>query len=236
MILYVNGDSHTAAAEAVTPYAFAKDDDSCAYMGDLPHPDNLAVSWGKLLSDVIKATFKCDAISGASNDRILRTTRQFLDQPRTNHQKLFVVIQWSTWERSEWEIDGKLYQINASGQDWVPESHQQAYREWVLNLDQEQCKKQAHETIWNFHVELQDLAIPHVFFNGDHNFWTIPLDQQRDWGASYINPYNPVFGYSKWLIRHGFQTVSPKSYHFGQDAHAAWSQFVLKWLITNKMI
>ena len=26
MILYVNGDSHTAAAEAVNPYAFAEDD------------------------------------------------------------------------------------------------------------------------------------------------------------------------------------------------------------------
>ena len=44
MILYVNGDSHTAGAEAVNPYAFAEDDPNLTHLGRLPHPDNLAVS------------------------------------------------------------------------------------------------------------------------------------------------------------------------------------------------
>ena len=46
-MLYVNGDSHTAAAEAVNPHAFAEDDPALCYLGRSPHPANLAVSGGK---------------------------------------------------------------------------------------------------------------------------------------------------------------------------------------------
>jgi len=41
MILYVNGDSHTAGAEAVNSHAFADDDPAYKHLGRLPHPDNL---------------------------------------------------------------------------------------------------------------------------------------------------------------------------------------------------
>ena len=47
MILYVNGDSHTAAAEAVNPHAFAMDDGQLFYMGRAPHPENFA--WSNFL-------------------------------------------------------------------------------------------------------------------------------------------------------------------------------------------
>jgi hypothetical protein len=67
MILYVNGDSHTAAAEAVNQHAFAEDDGQYFYMGRAPHPNNLAVSWGKLLSLSLQVGFKCDAESASSN-------------------------------------------------------------------------------------------------------------------------------------------------------------------------
>ena len=41
MILYTNGDSHTAAAECVNNHAFAQDDQKYFMMGRAPHPDNL---------------------------------------------------------------------------------------------------------------------------------------------------------------------------------------------------
>ena len=44
MILYANGCSHTAAAEAVIPAAFA-DDDGKHGIDRRPHPVNLAASW-----------------------------------------------------------------------------------------------------------------------------------------------------------------------------------------------
>ena len=78
MILYVNGDSHTAGAEAVNAYAFAEDDPKLYYLGRLPHPENLQVTWGKLLSLALNAGFQCDAESASSNARILRTTRAWI--------------------------------------------------------------------------------------------------------------------------------------------------------------
>ena len=78
MILYANGDSHTAAAEAVNPYAFAEDDGQYFYMGRVAHPDNLTVSWGKLLSLSLRSGFHCAAESASSNARIIRTTREWL--------------------------------------------------------------------------------------------------------------------------------------------------------------
>ena len=51
MILYTNGDSHTAAAECVNNHAFAEDDNQYWMMGRAPHPDNLAHSFSKLLSN-----------------------------------------------------------------------------------------------------------------------------------------------------------------------------------------
>ena len=97
MILYVNGDSHTAGAEAANPHAFANDDPRYNYLGRLPHPDNLLVSFGNILAKNLSAELYCDAESASSNDRIIRTTRHYL---RTNQPDL-IVIGWSTWEREE---------------------------------------------------------------------------------------------------------------------------------------
>ena len=86
MILYVNGDSHAAAAEAVNAHAFAEDDPALFYLGRAPHPKNLAVSWGKVLSLALRSGFRCDAESASSNSRIIRTTREWLmsDSATTN--------------------------------------------------------------------------------------------------------------------------------------------------------
>jgi len=128
VILYVNGDSHTAAAEAVNAHAFAEDDPFLNYLGRLPHPANLAVSWGNRLSNNLRAGFHCDAESAASNARIIRTTQDWIrDYPATIHE-ILIIIQWSTWERTEWLINNKWYQINASGTDQIPDEYQQQYK------------------------------------------------------------------------------------------------------------
>ena len=169
MILYVNGDSHTAAAEAVNPYAFAEDDGQYFYMGRVAHPDNLSASWGKLLSLTLRAGFHCAAESASSNVRIIRTTREWLAS-RTSNNDVLVIIQWSTWEREEWLIDGTYYQINASGVDDIPASHQQQYKEYIAHIDWQKCTEQAHEEIWKFHQELEKKKIKHIFFNGNNDF------------------------------------------------------------------
>jgi hypothetical protein len=137
MILYVNGDSHTAGAEAVNSHAFAEDDPALFYLGRAPHPDNLAVTWGKTLSLALRSGFRCDAESASSNARILRTTREWLAGGGAGHPDQLVIIQWSTWEREEWLYNNTYYQVGASGMDHVPQELQEKYRNFVIETDWE---------------------------------------------------------------------------------------------------
>lgn len=234
MILYVNGDSHAAAAEAVNQHAFAEDDPALFYMGRAPHPANLAVSWARLLSEKLKATLVCQAESASSNDRIIRTTRDWIARHEKDWHRTLVIISWSTWERQEWLIDGTYYQINASGVDHVPESHQQLYKEFVASVDWNTVTKNAHKDIWQFHCELLDLGIKHIFFNGNNDFSKI--DDRQNWKENYIGPYHADCTYDQQLQQEGFQTVSPGSWHYGADAHRWWSKMLLNYITRHNMI
>lgn len=236
MKLYVNGDSHTAAAEAVNQHAFAEDDQRFIHMGRAPHPENSAVSWARQLGDVLKATVHNDAESASSNDRIMRTTRDWLRENRRWWPETLVVIQWSTWERAEWLIDGTWYQINASGQDHVPEHRRKEYRNWITQIDWGVCTQRWHGEIWRLHQWMSQHGIRHVFFNGNNHFGQIPSDQRHDWGRNYIGAYDAAQTYDQWLKSNGFRTVSPESWHFGRDAHAAWANFMLQYVIDNQFM
>ena len=234
MILYVNGDSHTAAAEAVNMYKVASDDSKYFYMGEVPHPDNLSVSWGQILSDSLKTTFHCHAQAGCSNDRIMRTTQDFLTKFEHEKTNLLIVIQWSTWERQEWLIDGKYYQVGSPGFDNVPESHQQKYKKFISNINLKALTESAHNKIWALHEQLEQLQIPHIFFNGNNDFSEI--GNRKDWGNSYIGPYDKNKTYDAVLKAAGYKTISPESWHFGPDAHRHWAKHMLQCIIANKFI
>ena len=234
MILYVNGDSHTAGAEAVNAHAFAEDDPKLYYLGRLPHPENLQVTWGKLLSLALNAGFQCEAESASSNARILRTTRAWLAQQKNNLQDILVVIQWSTWEREEWEYNSVTYQVNGSGVDQVPQEAQERYRNYIIGLDWRAKTQQAHSDIWEFHQELVAQGIPHIFFNGNNDFSSVT--DQKDWRLNYIGPYDPASTYHAQLQAAGIQTVMPDSYHYGRDGHSWWFKYMLKYLMSNKFV
>jgi hypothetical protein len=233
VILYVNGDSHTAAAEAVNNHAFAMDDDNLFYLGRASHPANLAVSWGRLLADTLRASFHCEAESASSNSRIMRTTREWLTST-TYNQDLFLIIQWSTWEREEWLHNGVYYQVNGSGIDSVPEELQDRYKEFVANIDWRAKTLQAHKDIWAFHEELESQDVKHIFFNGNNDFG--PLTERHDWGTSYIDPYDPKRTFNYLIQDQGIQTVAPNSWHFGKDGHSYFHRFMLQYIINNKLI
>ncbi len=219
MILYVNGDSHSAGAEAVNNYCFAEDDPFYHALGRIPHPDNERVSYGCNIANELFAILHCDAESASSNARILRTTRDYLSTNKPDA----VIIGWSTWEREEWFHDNMYWQVNAGGvgHDW-PEQIKSRYQEYIANLDWATATKNAHKEIFEFHTELADLKIPHLFFNTYNNFSSQPI---KDWHGSYIDPYDPDMTYWKWLTNLGFE--SNPSYHFRADAHRKWAEFLL---------
>ena len=222
MILYVNGDSHSAGAEAVNSYSFAQDDSLYWNMDREPHPDNLRVSYGCELANMLGAILQCDAESASSNDRIIRTTYTALDIVKPE----LVIIGWSTWEREEWWHEGteQYWQVNAGGigEDW-PEEIKDQYRGYILNINYDHAVRNAHEKIHQLHRYLGHNKIPHIFFN---TFEPFTKTLKFEWGNSYIHPYNPEYTYYNWLKQQGFETVRPGSYHFGPDAHTAWAEFL----------
>jgi hypothetical protein len=219
MIIYVNGDSHSAGAEAVNDYCFAEDDPFYHALGRIPHPDNEKASYGCNIANELFAILHCDAESASSNSRIIRTTKKYLETITPD----FVIIGWSTWEREEWLHDGVYWQINAGGvgHDW-PDPIKQQYQDYVVNLNWNERTKLAHQQIHAFHSELLDFGIPHLFFNTYNDFHT---EQPTDWHDSYVDPYDPNMTYWKWLTDQGFQSNS--SYHFRADAHRKWADFLL---------
>lgn len=227
MNLYINGDSHTAAAEAVVPHAFAEDDFELYDLGRQPHPANFAVSWARQLSTLMGARLHCDAESASSNARILRTTRAWLEKNIPD----LLIIQWSTWEREEWLHEGVYYQVNASGQDQVPSELQERYRQYVIDTDWPTKTLQAHDQIWALHLELDQKRIPHVFFNGNNNFSRVT--NRQNWRANYIAPYDPSQTFDSLLRQNGHEPRH-NSWHFGKDAHSFFAQFMLQYCIDHQ--
>jgi hypothetical protein len=219
LILYVNGDSHSAAAEAAVPYCFAQDDSLYHALGRIPHPANERVSYGCNIANRLFAIYHTDAESASSNARIIRTTKQYI---QNEGQPDAIIIGWSTWEREEWLHDNVYWQVNAGGvgDDW-PEEIKERYKDYILTLDWAKAEAQAHRAIHQLHTELMDLRIPHLFFNTFNHFNLDPAD----WHNSYLDPYDPKKTYWQWLTDAGFK--SNQSYHFGVSAHEKWAEYLL---------
>jgi hypothetical protein len=239
VILYVNGDSHSAAAEAVNPAAFLKDSPNSwkidfknvnhpYWMEEYewsPHPENLEVSYGNLLAKKLGAELHCHARSAASNTRIIRTTKEYLTKFRPD----LIIIGWAGWEREEWfnPDDNLYYQVNASGADSVPEKWKDRYKNFITDIDWIKCSQYWHNEVWQFHNELLTLKIPHLFFNCHSTFyWLSFLDDHKeyDWGNHYIEPYTK-FNYVDYLSSYNYRTAN--NLHFGPDGHAKWAEFLL---------
>ncbi len=233
MILYTNGCSHTAAAEAVVPDCFAVDDGKNG-IDRRPHPTNLAASWCSHVARDLGADLVCDAESGGSNPRIIRTTRDRIQRNQHRLDQTLMIIQWTTWEREEWLHNGTWYQVNASGIDWVPAELRDRYKQFVAAVDWQQDTVQAHQAIWNFHCELADQNINHVFFSGHSTFSDVA--EKQHWGRNYMDPYARSGSYHNWLVENGGSYAHPKSDHFDARSHRLWAEHVLQYLHQNDFL
>ena len=218
MILYVNGDSHAAAAQAVNRFSFANDDINHIALGRKPHPDNLRMSWGMRLSKLLGLGLKCDAESGSSNARILRTTRDFVnDLPSLGNPYTVIVIGWSTWERKEfWHADSREWLQFAAG-GMFKGIHEDLYKKYILDLDYDKDEAQCHSDIYDLHIELKQKNIPHLFFNA---MWHFRSNLDLDWHGNYLEPYDPDWSYMEWAFQNKF---GERNQHYGPDAHRLWA-------------
>lgn len=86
--LYVNGDSHSQ-------YCYPT------------HTKLLTAT--ELLATKFQLEYKNQALAGGSNQRIIRTTLEYL--PNLDPGSTIIVIGWSSFERTEWYYQDKWHQI-----------------------------------------------------------------------------------------------------------------------------
>jgi hypothetical protein len=199
MILYVNGDSHSLGINLETKDTYAA-----------------RVSHALELELINHATI------GASNQRILRTTHEYLE----NNTSDLIIIGWSTWEREEWQDADRYYDVNSSGSDHLPKYLQEKYKIWVTQQDADTMDAKSrmwHEKIYQLHTDLCLRQIPHVFFNCMYNFFSIK--QPLDWKNCYIGPYENERSFYWYLCNQGYKTDT--WYHHGAQAHGAWADLLL---------
>ena len=239
MILYINGDSHAAGAEAGSPHGWAEDDGRFWGQGRHPHPDNEKVSFGAVLSDLLGCRRINQSQAGGSNPRIIRTTTRWVESNPDLLANTFMLIQWSTWEREEWFHDGIWQQVNASGVDHVPPELEQRYRQYIKDIDYHACTRQSHNNIWQFHQYLNSKGIRHLFFNGNSTFSDLAVQMVpdcRDWNNCYIGPYTRELSYNSVLLANGFPHVTSKNGHFGKTAHCFWGKYLLQYIKQHQLL
>ena len=215
-MIYVNGDSHSAGADIIPGVCFAQDDPRYLAYGRRAHPEAVLQTYGYCIAQAMNQGFFCEAESASSNDRILRTTKHYIENTKDKKSIGFIIIGWTSWEREEWRHGKDYIQITASGTDSVPESMEEEYKEWVVKQTPQELKRKEqlwYDRIWSFHCELKEQNIRHIFFNTAQNF-----NDNRDWDINFI----PI-SYSQWLTEQGFTTVE-NSNHYDAKAHAAWGK------------
>jgi len=198
--LYVNGCSHSAGV-------------GC---------ESLANSWPNQLATNLGYDLINHAISGASNQRIIRTTREWL-RYLSPTQSNFLVLALTSWERQEWFHQGEFYQINSSGHDVLPAPLQQQYKNYINSIGDDSFVRGAQETqkqLIQLAVECRRRNIDYLFFN---SFMMISSTLAVDtWGHRYMSPYDNELNYYCYLERQGFKP--DKHLHFGDNAQTAWAQ------------
>ena len=209
MILYVNGDSHSQGVGVQI---------------DESYPVIIAKEFGL---DIVN-----EAQSGASNARILRTSKEYLASQQTPD---LIVIGWSTWEREEWQYENTYYNVNSSGHDPLPKILEHSYKKWVIEQTPEILNKKSshwHKEIFQFHKELLQKNIKHIFFNCMYNFFQI--EDKLDWDINFIGPYDNDSSYYWWLTQQGYE--SDKWYHFRASGHQAWGNRLISYIKEHKLL
>lgn len=195
------------------------------YFNGDSHTHGLGVDTGQRFSDLVSQHFNQsmfnDAKPRASNNRILRTSREYLNANTPD----FVVIGWSTWEREEWEFQGNYYDVNSSGHDVLPVELREKYKHWVTHQNEDTLKIKSniwHNAIYNFHLELLERNQPHLFFNCMYNFFDAV---EQNWNDCHVDPYNTKNSYYWYLNELGYKTDA--WYHYGADGHQAWAKVLI---------
>jgi len=208
MILYANGDSHTAP--------------NFSYAGIV------AKEFGFNLIN--------QAQGGSSNASIIRRTREYIEHSIPDfivigwstweREEWFHNDRYYTVTASG--TDSVPEELKSKYKKWVvkqtPDLWMEKAREW-------------HERIYSFHLELEQKNITHLFFNCMYDLFLhfqVNTNKKYDWNNKFVGPYDNNQSYYWYLKNKGLRP--DKWYHYEADGHKVWAQFLIDYIRKNKLI
>ena len=225
---FVNGDSHTAKVYGEP---------------------------GLTATEILAREFDCTieniALPGGSNQRIIRTTQQKLQE--LDPERTVIIIGWSSFERTEWFYRDQWYPVCGDPgypvDDELRNLWQQHIDSWWADDNHESWRRQQdqHHAIWMFHNLLHDLGYQFLFYQGCRTFFFDGCPQQDQpfrfpWHEDtwVHDPYVKLVGSERVADSFSYHgdslglVHSDDRAHYGADAHRAWADR-LRPLISKKL-
>ena len=216
--LWVNGDSHTAGSYS---------------------PVNVAEPFAKQLAQAFDLEYTNIALAGGSNNRIIRTTIEAL--PNLDPQETFILIGWSSWERTEWYWNNQWHAICGDPGYDLPEFAQARWQQHadhyanqfnnkISDHDLWTKSKEQEHAIWVFHQLLNNLGYKFLFFLGCANAFrwesTHETSSQLPWlpNTWAHDPYQST-GFSEYCQARGH--VRDDKWHYGPEAHNDYADYLI---------
>lgn len=239
-LLIANGCSHTAGAEI-----------EYEMQGECYNR-----AWPKKLSDSIGYKKNINlSISGASDDRVSRTTIECIGKLKLNSgfdpSKLFVVISWPGLYRTEtFKIENNERGFWDKG--WMPmvagndETYKQQcsrssyifYKAWLMRLNPTQETIKFYSNVLLLQNFLIANKIKYLFWHACSN---VPSEHE-----SFYNEINHTrfpfieekeYSYTNMLHTHGFKhSEYAKFGHYGEDAQSWFADFLHKYINKNNLL
>lgn len=200
----------------------------------IANPKNFA----SIAMNYFNLDFECHAKYGASNDRIIRKTNNWISQQNSD-DSLTVLIGWSTWEREEWSYNKKFVNVDNFSLNDIPLELTSRYNEWLRIASSAEymdvMAKKWEQKIYNYINELYSKNIKFLMWNSyiPLEFSTSPIINSK----YYIDPYNSdatMFWYLKRVKQ--YNTILDDPYHFDDNGHKLWADFLIKYIETNNIL
>lgn len=234
MLLYTNGCSMTYGAE------LADDPNNCHIC--LNDPYRLQNSWPGQLAKILDMDLKNDGYPGGSNDRIFRTTQEFVAkwiQDGKDPKDLFVVIGWTEPQRLELfiEAENRYWQFLVH----LPEQNDKRL-EKMFHLYIEKCfsevefNQRYYQQVVYLQSFLERYKIKYAFFNALINAPLPGLDHLANLinRKRFLNFERSGFTMHYHIVQNGFKLL-PR-YHPTVEGHAFWAYYLATQIMENGLL
>lgn len=240
MLLLANGCSHTAGAEIEFPL----------------QGECYDKAWPQKLANSLGIQHKNLSISGASDDRVVRTTIEYIGKLKQSSDydpsKLFVIISWPGLHRTElfktsrdergfWD-NGWMPLVSGNEETYKKQSSKSAfsyYKMWVIRQNNLQASIKFYSNVLLLQNLLIANKIKYLFWNSCKTISNNNLFQYYNELNHKRFPYilEEQFSYVELLETNGFKhSPYAKWGHYGEDAQDWFANYLSEYLQVNKLI